>query len=159
MDALNALTLSEPDYLLFKPFGDMARIRERFREIPRYLIRISTPRSDGSNDEIWVKSTAAKNGHENRSVDIFAMDDKQQAATAINKYLRWRGTEADNLVSWTSLLLFVLQYIFYRHKHRKDRSNLEDIKLCIIDTTTLPEGVFLRDMDLMDAYRQFNADL
>ncbi|KAH6714588.1 hypothetical protein BKA61DRAFT_605536 [Leptodontidium sp. MPI-SDFR-AT-0119] len=45
----------------------------------------------------------------------------------------WKGHE-DNLVSWTSSLLFALVYIFHLHANSNDRSAFDDIHLCIIDT-------------------------
>lgn len=51
-------------------------------------------------------------------------------------HLRWWGTlsDPDNLVSWTSSLLFALQYVFYRHYSSKDGSSLDTIDLCVVDT-------------------------
>ena len=97
----------------------------------------------------------------NGRVDILAKDDNQQVAGTLNRHLRWWGkpTDPDNLVSWTSSLLFAFQYIFYRHNHSRDRSSLDRIDLCIVDTATFPEGVFLPDMDLIYAYRSFDENL
>jgi len=53
---------------------------------------------------------------------------------------------SDNLVSWTSSLPFALVYMFHLHAN-------------IADTTRLPRGVFLRDLDLIRAYNSFDADL
>lgn len=82
-------------------------------------------------------------------------------ASMLNWHLRWSGKpeDPDNLVSWTSSLLFVLQYIFYRHTRWKDRSSLDKIYLCVIDTVSFPNGVFLRDIDLIYAYRSFDINL
>ena len=65
----------------------------------------------------------------------------------------------DNLVSWTSSLLFALVYIFHRHANSRDASQFDDISLCILDTTSLPKGVFLRDVDLIQAYSLFDEHL
>ena len=72
-------------------------------------------------------------------------------AGTLNRHLCWWGkpTDPDNLVSWTSSLLFAFQYIFYRHNHSRDRSSLDGIDLCIVDTATFPDGGFLPDMDLI----------
>jgi len=79
----------------------------------------------------------------------------------LNRHLRWRGKDgdSDNLVSWTSSLLFALQYIFYRQTDSRDGSPLDHIYFCVIDTTRFPEGVFLRDLDLIRAYQSFDAKL
>jgi hypothetical protein len=39
--------------------------------------------------------------------------------------------------------------IFYRHNHSRDKSSLDRIDFCIVETATFPEGVFLPDMDLI----------
>src|ERR1700722_578744 len=75
----------------------------------------------------------------------------------LNKHLQWWGK--DNLVSWTSSLLFALQYIFYRHTDSRDGSSLDKIYLCIVDTVSFPKGIFLRGMDLINAYCLFDANL
>ena len=63
-------------------------------------------------------------------------------------------------MSWTSSLLFALQLIAYRNGASEDQlSNLETIKLCVIDTTKFPnggKGVFLRDLDLIEAFAPFD---
>jgi hypothetical protein len=135
--------------------------RESFNSIPRHLIRVSTPNSDGTTDRIWIKSKDARYASANGRVDILAKDDNQQVAGTLNRHLCWWGkpTDPDNLVSWASSLLFAFQYIFYRHNHSRDRSSLDGIDLCIVDTATFPEGVFLPDMDLIHAYRSFDENL
>jgi len=70
----------------------------------------------------------------------------------------WEGSE-DNLVSWTSSLLFAITYIFSLHANVRDGSTFDNIFLCIVDTACFPKRVFLRDMDLIHAYRSFDADL
>jgi hypothetical protein len=64
----------------------------------------------------------------------------------------------DNLVSWTSSLLFAIAYIFHLHANSRDGSTF-NISLCIVDTTGFPKRVFLRDMDLIRAYCSFDEDL
>jgi hypothetical protein len=92
-------------------------------------------------------------------VDIFAREDNEQVASMLNTHLRWWESLEDNLVSWTSSLLFALVYIFHLHANSRDGSAFEDIFLCIIDTTMFPKGVFLRDMDLIEVYLSFDAAL
>ncbi|KAL4901969.1 hypothetical protein BDW74DRAFT_181126 [Aspergillus multicolor] len=93
--------------------------------------------------------------------DIFEnLDSEKRALVAytLNKHLRWRSKDdvEDNFVSWTSSLLFALQYIYYRHKSRKDGSSLQHIKLFVIDTTLFPSRVFLRDLVLLDVFYKFD---
>jgi hypothetical protein len=96
---------------------------------------------------------------ENSKVDIFAREDNKQVASMLNTHFRWWEALEDNLVSWTSSILFALVYIFHLHANSRDGSAFEDIFLCIIDTTKFPKGVFLRDMHLIDVYYSFDTDL
>jgi hypothetical protein len=88
-DELQTLSLSEPEYLLFNPTGDKSWLRERFDDIPRYLFRVFTPKSDGTTDRFWVKSQDAKYSRANSTVDILSMDDDHLAAKMLNKHLQW----------------------------------------------------------------------
>lgn len=158
--AYEALSLSESrEYLLFRPNNEKAWLRETFKDTPRYLFRVFTPRSAGMTDHLWTKSMAARNGKKNSTIDVFARDNDTGVADMLNTHLRWWKHFEDNFVSWTSSLLFALVYIFHLHANLGDRSAFEDIYLCIIDTTKFSQGVFLRDMDLIKAYSQFNEKL
>ena len=161
IDDVQALSLSEPEYLLFNPIGDKAGLRAKLDDVPRYLFRISTPKSDGTTDKFWVKSKDARHGRMNSREDVLELDDNQQVASLLNRHLRWWGkaNDPDNFVSWTSSLLFALQYVFYRHTHEKDGSSLADIYLYIVDTAGFRKGTFVRDMDLILAYCSFDEKL
>ncbi|KAN0089983.1 hypothetical protein V8E51_018562 [Hyaloscypha variabilis] len=158
-DALDVLTLSEPECLLFNPTGRNSLLREGFNDIPRYLFRIFTPMSDGETDRFWAKSKDASNDRSDYREDILSRDDEEEVASMLSRHLNWKSryADSDNLVSWTSSLLFALQYIFYRHT--KDGSTYDQISFCVIDTTKFSKGVFLRDMDLIRTYTGFSSDL
>jgi hypothetical protein len=49
-DALWALSLSYPEYLLFCPSSEKFWLQENFDNIPRYLFRVFTPNSHGTTD-------------------------------------------------------------------------------------------------------------
>uniref|UniRef100_A0A093USF3 DUF7587 domain-containing protein n=1 Tax=Talaromyces marneffei PM1 TaxID=1077442 RepID=A0A093USF3_TALMA len=153
----------EPDCLPFCPPDNVERRREKFDEVPRYLFRIFTPKSQGTTNEVWTKSKDARSSVRSKvatsMIDIFARDNKEETAAMLYRHLRWWKGPDDNLVSWTSSLLFALIYIFNLHANSRDGSAFEDIYLCIIDTSNFPEHVFLRDMDLIRAYRSVNQDL
>src|SRR5450756_949902 len=153
-DALDVLTFSEPECLLFNPTGRNSLLREGFNDIPRYLFRIFTPMSDGETDRFWAKSKDASNDRSDCGEDILSRDNEEEVASMLSRHLNWKSTyeDSDNLVSWTSSLLFALQYIFYRHTNSKDGSTYNQISFCVIDTTKFSKGVFLRDMDLMRTY-------
>jgi hypothetical protein len=56
--------------------------------------------------------------------------------------------EDDNLMSWTSSLLYAIQYAVYRAKWRKPG----DVRICIVDSGTFPEGQFAQDLWLLKRY-------
>lgn len=53
---------------------------------------------------------------------------------------------------------FALLYIYNRHQSVRDGSDLEDIKLYVIDTTFSPPQTFIRDLDLMNHFRKFDTE-
>ena len=55
------------------------------------------------------------------------------------------------MISWTSSLLFALQYAFYRHRGAKYLSELSDIQLMVLDTRGFPPRTFVKDMEIMKA--------
>ncbi|KAL9114852.1 MAG: hypothetical protein Q9227_001095 [Pyrenula ochraceoflavens] len=92
---------------------------------------------------------------------LFGQNQATQVANDINRYLRWWDVPvgSNNLFSWTSSLLFALQYIIWRHKFADQVSKLDEIELCIIDTSdrhAFPEGAFIRDIHLVNAYKEFD---
>lgn len=131
----------------------------RLSPIPRYLFRLFTPFSVGNTDETWVKSRDAAAGCETAIKDIFETSDRSETAKLIADHLWWRpGERKSNLVSWTSSLLFAIQYVFYRHAspldiRRAKDSDMSNIKICVVDTTML-ERAFIRDLDLIEAFQE-----
>ncbi|KAL2037216.1 hypothetical protein N7G274_010079 [Stereocaulon virgatum] len=158
-DELQTLSLSDPEYLLFCPSGDEAGLREKFNDIPRYLFRVFTPKSCGMTDTSCTRALDASYAPEKSRVDIFARQDKEQMASMLYRHLRWKEGSEDNFVSWTSSLLFALIYIFHLHANDRDGSAFDNIFLCTIDTTKVPKEVFLLNLDLIEAYSPFDADL
>jgi hypothetical protein len=67
-----------------------------------------------------------------------------------------------NLVSWSSSLLFVLQYGLYR-QHQDEQggkeTNLSQIHLLVIDTRQFPKGTFIQDLKAIEAFRDHNIEL
>ncbi|KAF4972994.1 hypothetical protein FSARC_571 [Fusarium sarcochroum] len=77
----------------------------------------------------------------------------------ISRHLLWHRGSNDKLVSWTSSLLYALVYVFHLHAYRKNGSAFGDTYLCVVDTSSLLEGVFVRGMDLVEAYQSFDDSL
>lgn len=153
------LNLAEAECLPFRPTEDMVRTLGKLDDIPRYLFRVFTPRSYGMTDRTWTKPIDAINAAADCKTDLFARVDKHKVAGMIYSHLKWLEGDNDNLVSWTSSLLFALVYIFHLRANTRDRSTFDNIHLCIIDTTCFTDGVLIRDMDLIRAYRSFDSNL
>ncbi|KAF5700186.1 hypothetical protein FMUND_14429 [Fusarium mundagurra] len=156
---LQNLSVVDPECLPFRPTGNFERRHETFDAVPRYLFRVFTPKSQGKTDESWAKSMDARYEVADSRVDIFARANKKRTAEMLYRHLRWWKGPDDNLVSWTSSLLFALVYIFYLHANARDGSTFGNIHLCVVDTSSFPEAVFIRDMDLIRAYRSFDSRL
>jgi hypothetical protein len=89
--------------------------------------------------------------------DFFKWD-RRTAAKTLNDHIRWwYMTEGRiNLHSWTSSLTFALAYAIYRKK-KKGRP-LEKISLTAVDTKRFLPGVFIRDMELIEEFRDVFPD-
>lgn len=151
----------DPNHLLFKPQAGSGLAPTALDEIPRYLFRVASPLSSGTTNGMWVRSESAYQNRNFFTEDIFFnLDDEKRTTIArtLNLHLRWwyQAKNPDKFVSWTSSLPFAIQYIYYRHLSPDDGSSLEDIKLYVIDTTQFPRGTFLRDLDLMNAFGQYD---
>jgi hypothetical protein len=83
----------------------------------------------------------------------------KKAANLLLNHLLWqrRAEDGCNLMSWTSSLLFALQYALYRH--RKDGDDLRHINLIIIDTSLFPQGTFIQDMEVMKLFEHADTRL
>ncbi len=151
-----------PDQLIFNSQDNSKLDLAALYTIPRYLFRIVSPLSDGRMDSTWVRSQAACQNTRSSREDVFSAwnnNRRSEIASTLNLHLRWwpKGDLEDNFVSWTSSLLFAIQYIYYRHQHPRDASSLDDIDLYVIDTTQFPPGTFLRDLDLIKAFLPFDT--
>lgn len=72
----------------------------------------------------------------------------------------FEGDGSDNPMSWSSSLLFVIQYAIWRSS--KSNCSPADIKICAVDTTKFSRGQFARDMWLVYMYRDVfssNSDM
>ncbi|KAH9905117.1 hypothetical protein F4778DRAFT_728797 [Xylariomycetidae sp. FL2044] len=125
-------------------------------DVPRYLFRVFSSHSSGQNDSEWIKSEDAENG---ALRDIFSPSfSPSEVALTLYKHLRrWKTTYADPFISWTSSLLFAIQYAIYmcRAKHYE----LASIQLCIVDTSLFPLRTFMRDLELISYFKRYNRIL
>ncbi|EHA52253.1 hypothetical protein MGG_06178 [Pyricularia oryzae 70-15] len=135
-------------------------------DVPRFLYRTYSPKSQGRNDDMWVasKDAAERPAAATNRTDILVRGGAKVAAD-LNRHARWwprtragaRRTEKCNLVSWTSSLLYALRMIYFRHRSSRDGSKLEDIWLHVVDTSKFPSGTFVRDAYLYARYAEFDA--
>ncbi|KYG42416.1 hypothetical protein M433DRAFT_26903 [Acidomyces richmondensis BFW] len=141
------------------PFGILPSSHIQVGNVNRYLFRVFDEISEGFNDKIWVRSRDARLSKHNWDIDIFARQDRVNIALMLSRHLWWEGKndEEDNLVSWSSSLLVVLQYAFYRHRHYG--IDLSAIFICVVDTSKLPKNVFVQDMNLIRKFSPLNSRL
>ena len=83
-----ALRVSGPDFLLFEPKEHCAWLNQGLDDIPRYLFRVSTPRSDGKTDALWATSKDVRNNRPYNRVDILTRPDKSEVAKMLFLHLR-----------------------------------------------------------------------
>lgn len=129
-------------------------------DVPRYLFRAFDQASSGWSDSTVIASieSISTNSPGRSRVDLLSRSDKE-AAEMLHTHLTkpcFGGKGArDNLMSWSSSLLFVIQYAIWR-SHRGDCAQ-DEVKICAIDTRKFPRGQFARDMSLLRFYRQTSA--
>lgn len=74
------------------------------------------------------------------------------AAARLNEHLTWKKEkfsgqdENNNLVSWTSSFLYVVQYAIYKSQ----QGGASEVYICVVDTTKFPRGQFAHDKWLFD---------
>jgi hypothetical protein len=120
---------------------------------PRYLIRVYSPESAGETSlsaTIPPSITVKKSNH---TTDVFKLS-PQVGSHRLNAHLRWSSWHEDNcnFMSWTTSLLFALQYALYKHRGAKNPSDLSQISLLILDTRDFPKGTFIKDMEMMSVF-------
>ncbi|KAH9213134.1 hypothetical protein DL95DRAFT_367320 [Leptodontidium sp. 2 PMI_412] len=127
-------------------------------DVPQYLFRTFDRKSSGRSDDNVVASMASitESPEESRK-DLLSLP-KDEAIGMLHTHLTKRccgGEDSDNLMSWTSSLLFAIQYAIWRR--RTFRSHPADIKICVVDTRRFPRGQFAPDLWLLQAYRNTAA--
>ncbi|KAL5430181.1 hypothetical protein PMIN06_012591 [Paraphaeosphaeria minitans] len=139
---------------LFYPPASFNEQYLRFDVVPQCLFRTFDDASSGRNDENVIASIASISGsHESSRTDLLALE-KDSAAELIHMHLTkdcFGGEKSDDLMSWTSSLLFAVQYAVWRLQCRKCHPSV--IKICAVDTREFPPGQFARDTWLLEAYK------
>ncbi|KAK8011638.1 hypothetical protein PG990_010603 [Apiospora arundinis] len=136
---------------LFRPPGPMSL---RDTDIPAYLFRTFDPGSSGMNNEEVVASRVSYHDtlQSDSRTDVLTFQPKGATIMLYQHLTKGvSGAEVDdNFMSWTSSLLFAIQYAIYRGQSR----NPSEIKICVVDTPKFPRGQFARDTWLLEQYRE-----
>lgn len=127
-------------------------------DVPRYLFRAFDHKSTGRNDHNVIASTESISMNSRSSRADLLSRTGEEAAIMLYRHLTKpcfeendeRGN-VDNLMSWSSSLLFVIQYATWRCYKR--HCTPAEVEICMVDTTKFPHGQFARDMSLIRAYR------
>ena len=121
-------------------------LAQYFDSIPHYLFRTSSPRSNGSTSQTCVMSAAVK--YDPNQDDLMARD-KEEATEMLKMHLLWKDCANDNLVSWTSSLLFAVQHAIRRQATDRPASSPDSIYVTVLDTRKLPRNTFLPAIPLL----------
>ncbi|GAW18481.1 hypothetical protein ANO14919_079570 [Xylariales sp. No.14919] len=146
--------------LFSPPAGKFGSSDPELEEIPPYLFRVFDYRSSGKNSATVMASEASIRGAQDSRIDIQSLDEGT-VTERLHYHLEQKSLvdaeKFDNLVSWTSSLLFALQYAIYRDY--KFGVGTEYVKICVVDTGKFPRGQFVSDMRLIQRYRQTAEDI
>ena len=143
---------------LFWPYSDVGE-SEDLPDVPRYLFRAFDAASSGESNENVVASSASTYAKDTCRIDLLSMGIEERAerlCTHLKKKCFGEADIADNLMSWSSSLLFVLQYAVWRCN--KGRRSSTDVQICVVDTTKFPRGQFARDMWLLEQCRDARTE-
>ena len=117
-------------------------------KIPRYLYRVYSVKlgqSNGHNSDIGFASAASR---DNRCHPSLAKMEYDIAQTKLRKHLNWAIYPDDEFISWTSSLIWALQFAI-----RKTQKSAEhELKVCVLDTTRFSTGTFLPALQLIQTY-------
>ncbi|KAF5722460.1 hypothetical protein FMUND_2972 [Fusarium mundagurra] len=122
------------------------------KRMPRYLFRTYDKHSMGLNTDKIIASLLCQRDEAGRhKVDILSMD-PQEASEMLHHHLnkgRYSTFQTRNIVSWSSSLMFVIQYANYRFCN-PEFGPPGEIHICAVDTSKFPRGQFARDKWLLD---------
>lgn len=124
-----------------------------FEDIPRYLFRAFDSKGSGKTEDNILASTMSMLGNsEGSKVDILSLDTHSALEMLYNHLIKdcFGGSASDNLMSWSSSLMCVIQYAIWR-SHIGSLSPAE-VRICVIDAAIFPPGQFVRDLTLLKAF-------
>ena len=145
-----------PQALLFQPKENQHGLQRSLGTIPPYLFRLYAPTSAGCTNFNYVVSSAAtrpSTWHTGRDqeTDILQLP-REMAADMLWNHINWKDLKDDNLMSWTTSLIYALQHGLRRVKMDRGKPDLSDVRICIVDARDFPRGTFIKDLDILEAY-------
>ncbi|KAF2111562.1 hypothetical protein BDV96DRAFT_666119 [Lophiotrema nucula] len=157
---INVLNNSPSGPTLFYPPASFSARFFNSNAVPQYLFRTFDDASSGRNDESVIASKASiTESQESGRTDILTLE-KHKATKLLHLHLTkpcFGGRCSDDLMSWTSSLLFAIQYAVWRLRVGERRES--EIKICAVDTKKFPLGQFMRDTSLLKAYHATAKEL
>ncbi|KAH6870636.1 hypothetical protein BKA58DRAFT_469629 [Alternaria rosae] len=136
---------------LFYPPTSFNNHSLKFEDVPQYLFRAFDAFILGTDGV--MRSIESSIGPKGKSrTDLLSLN-TDQATTLLHAHLKKTcfSREKDNLVSWTSSLLFAIQYALYRQQC--GQGDASGYKICAVETRKFPQGQFARDIWLIPRYR------
>lgn len=127
-----------------------------YRDLPRYLFRVCDVNSSGINTSRVVASPQSEYGNpEDSATDVLSLSGGQARRLLYNHLAKRSEFQTrksiDNFMSWSSSLMFVIQYAMWRSETLHTPAS--DLQICMVDTRDFPRGQFARDMWLIRHYR------
>ncbi|BCR95666.1 uncharacterized protein AKAW2_20606A [Aspergillus luchuensis] len=140
----------EPTTLFYPPASRLPNCH--LAEVPRYLFRAFDEESSGRSDHHVVASAESISAELERSRTDLLSRPPGESTRMLYNHLKWfKSKDADNLMSWSGSLLYVIQYAIWRcNKWCRDPA---EVYICIVDTRKFPRGQFARDKSLLRVYR------
>ncbi|KAH7204938.1 hypothetical protein BKA60DRAFT_430555, partial [Fusarium oxysporum] len=129
---------------------------------PTYLFRLYEPGSPGSSSMREVTTpvcTTSSNENCSDRMNLLELP-PEEATKKLYHHLLWvYGHEHRcNLMSWSSSLLFVLQYGLFRNT-KVNKTAFSEIQLIMIDTREFPKQTFVRDLGVLEHFHLYVSDL
>uniref|UniRef100_A0A8H7MYY2 DUF7587 domain-containing protein n=1 Tax=Bionectria ochroleuca TaxID=29856 RepID=A0A8H7MYY2_BIOOC len=124
-----------------------------FEDIPRFLFRAFDSKGSGKTEDNYLASTMSMFGNsEGSKVDILSLETHSASEMLYTHLVKdcFGGSASDNLMSWSSSLMCVIQYAIWR-SHIGSLSPAE-VRICVIHAARFPPGQFVRDMTLLKAF-------
>ncbi|KAI0879042.1 hypothetical protein GGS24DRAFT_515210 [Hypoxylon argillaceum] len=133
---------------------------DKFVDAPPYLFRVFDQRSAGksNNDVIASQMSISEELREQSRIDMLSLD-ARLATERFHSHIHAeklfdRRDDSENLMSWTSSLLFALQYAIFRSSSKISNVTTRDVQICAVETKRFPPGQFVSDMWLLPIYHQ-----